>query len=130
MSDTAVEKRADVHEPEVVRDEPEVVFSPRIDIIEEGDKIILLVDMPGVDGGSVDVTVEKDTLTIDATPSLDMPEGYEPVSREFSLGRYRRDFTLSSDVDVAGISAKSRHGVLEVTVPKREEQKPRKIKIA
>lgn len=129
MSDKAIEKREE-QVPEVAEEHPEVVFSPRIDIAEDADGITLWVDMPGTDGGSVDVTVEKNTLTIEGTAGVDAPEGYELVSREYEVGKYRRDFTLSSDVDPDRITAKSRNGVLEVVIPKREEQKPRKIKIA
>jgi len=130
MSDKALEKRNEQSPTVETQADNEVVFTPGIDIREGDDSITLIVDMPGTDGSSVDVTVEKNTLTIEGTPSLEVPEGYELVNREYNIGKYRRDFTLSNDVDADKITAKSSNGVLRVVIPKREERKARKIKIA
>jgi HSP20 family molecular chaperone IbpA len=130
MSDKALEKRNEQSPTVETQADNEVVFTPGIDIREGDDSITLIVDMPGTDGSSVDVTVEKNTLTIEGTPSLEVPEGYELVNREYNIGKYRRDFTLSNDVDTDKITAKSSNRVLTVVIPKREERKARKIKIA
>lgn len=130
MSDKAVTKREETAPTVETRADDEVVFTPSIDIREDEESITLLVDMPGTDGSAVDVTVEKNTLTIEGTPSIDVPEGYELVNREYNIGKYRRDFTLSNDVDADKITAKSSNGVLSVVIPKREERKARKIKIS
>jgi HSP20 family protein len=61
---------------------------------------------------------------------VDAPQGYHLVGQEYGVGRFRRDFTLSSQVDTEGITAKVAHGVLEVTLPKQEAAKLRKIEIA
>jgi HSP20 family protein len=75
------------------------------------------------------VTVENNVLTLEGVATLDVPDGYESVGREYGVGRYRRDFTLSDDVSPQGIKARVSHGVLAVTIPKREEVKTRTIAI-
>lgn len=105
-------------------------FVPMVDICENPDAIRLMANMPGVDQKAVDVTVEKGVLTIAGKAELEAPEGYDLVGQEYAVGRFRRDFTLSEQVDTEGIKARMANGVLEVTLPKREEVKMRKIDIA
>ena len=85
--------------------------------------------MPGVDQQSVDVTVENNVLIIEGKGHIEKPEGYQLIGQEYGLGKYRRDFTLSNAVHTEGIKARVQKGVLEVTIPKREEVKARKITI-
>jgi HSP20 family molecular chaperone IbpA len=110
--------------------EPGKIFTPPIDISEDDNGINLAVDMPGTDREQVDVTVDNNTLVIEGRPvAVEAPDGYELVSREYEVGRYRREFTLSNDVDSDKIKARSRNGVLYVTIPRKEVQKARKIRI-
>jgi len=126
--DTKVAKK---QKQEVAKTEaPERIYMPAVDISEDADGIRLLADMPGVDEKSVDVNVENGVLSIEGKASIDEPEGYELVGQEYALGRFRRDFTLSDHVDIEGIKAKVKNGVLELSIPKREEVKTRKIEIA
>jgi HSP20 family molecular chaperone IbpA len=92
--------------------EPGKIFTPPIDISEDDNGINLAVDMPGTDREQVDVTVDNNTLVIEGRPvAVEAPDGYELVSREYEVGRYRREFTLSNDVDSDKIKARSRNGV-------------------
>ena len=109
--------------------ESETIYVPDVDIREDNECIRLEANMPGVDQESVDVGVDNGVLTIEGKARLDAPQGYELVGQEYGVGRYRRDFTLSDAVDSEGIKAKVRNGVLEVTLPKHERVKTRKIKI-
>jgi HSP20 family protein len=109
--------------------ETETTYIPDVDITESNECVHLVADMPGVNQASVDVTVENNVLTIEGQASVQSPEGYELVGQEYGVGKYRRDFTLSNDVDTENIKARVRHGVLEVTIPKREQVKTKKIKI-
>ena len=109
--------------------ETDVIFVPDVDITEDGDGLRLLANMPGTDSESVDVTVENNVLTIEGRACVDRPEGYELAGQEYGVGNYRRDFSLANSVDTAGIKARVKHGVLEVTIPKREEVKTRKVEI-
>jgi HSP20 family molecular chaperone IbpA len=123
-SATAGEEMQKTETPEM-----EAIYAPEVDITENNDCIRLVADMPGIDQKSVDVTVENNVLTIEGRGQVDPPEGYELVGREYGVGKYRRDFTLPDAVAADKIKARVRHGVVEVTIPKREELKTRKIAI-
>jgi HSP20 family molecular chaperone IbpA len=86
--------------------------------------------MPGVDPKSVAVSFENRVLTLEGQAHGEAPAGYQLVGQEYGIGRYRRSFTLTSAIDVEKIKARVRQGVLEVTLPKREEIKTRKIEIS
>lgn len=128
MADTQVAKR---EETSVQRPTPvtETVYVPDVDISESNDTIRLTANMPGVGQDAVEMTVENDVLTIEGVANVDVPEGHGLVGQEYGVGRYRRDFTLSDAVDASAIRARMQNGVLDVTIPKREEVKTRKIEI-
>ncbi len=107
----------------------DATYIPDVDISETEDCIRLVADMPGVDPSSVDVSVEHHVLTIEGTAHVDAPEGCNLVGQEYGIGKYRRDFTLADTVDTTNIRARVKNGVLELTLPKRDEVKTRKIKI-
>ena len=129
MAETAVAKKEESAVQKEADTRAETVYVPDIDIIEDKDSVHLVADMPGVDRDSIEITVENNVLTIEGKGLVDTPEGYDLVGQEFGIGRYRRDLTFSEDVDPDGIKARVRHGVLNVTLPKREQVKTRKIKI-
>ena len=109
--------------------ETERVYIPRVDICETADHFTVKADMPGVDGKSVEATVHNRVLTIEGWSRPEKPEEHETLGQEFGCGRYRRDFTLPDTVDSERIQARVKHGVLSVTLPKREEVKARKIQV-
>jgi HSP20 family molecular chaperone IbpA len=106
-----------------------MTYLPDVDIYEAGDEIHLRANMPGVDQHSVEVTVENNVLTVEGQAHIDEPQGHELAGQEYAVGKYRRDFTLSNDVDAGAVKARMQHGVLELTLPKREEVKKKQIKI-
>lgn len=115
-------------------DEAEVVrarrtFIPRIDIYSAGDEIVLVADMPGVDEHNVDVTLEKNLLTIRGRVVNQAPEGYNSVYSEYRIGDYERTFSLSDEVDRDKIEAVLTNGVLRLTLTKAEAAKARKIAV-
>lgn len=107
----------------------EAIYVPDVDIWENASQIRLVADMPGVDQNTVDVTVENNVLRIEGRPRLEAPAGYDLVGREYGHGKFHREFALSNAVATDGIKARVHHGVLEVTIPKRDEHKTRKIAI-
>ena len=129
MAETQVTKRDENAVQAAQAPETETTYVPDVDISESNEHIRLVADMPGVDQKSVDVTVENNVLTIEGNAQLEAPEGYNLVGQEYGVGKFRRDFTLSNAVDTNGIKARVSHGVLELTIPKREEVKTRKIEI-
>jgi len=129
MAETQVAKKEEQAVQTAQAPETDTTYVPNVDISESSDCIRLAADMPGVDRESVNVTVENNVLTLEGQARVEALEGYELVGQEYGVGKYRRDFTLTTEVDTEGIKARVRHGVLEVTIPKREEVKTRKIEI-
>jgi len=105
------------------------VYSPAVDIIEKNEDIFLLADMPGVDNESVEVTIEKDTLTIYGKVEPEVPRGMRLTESEYGVGVYQRTFSLSDEIDREHIQASVKNGVLRLTLPKAEAVKTRKIPV-
>lgn len=130
MSSTTVATRpADTNGSVDTHDREARSMRPRVDVIEDGSSITLLADMPGVPKDRLDIKVEGDTLTIDGTITTQAPEGLEPVYAEVRASRYWRAFTLSRELDPAGITANLADGVLTLRVPKQAHAQPRRIEI-
>jgi len=129
MTDKQIARREGQETLRTQTPDSEKIYVPNVDIREDSECIRLEADMPGVEQESVDVSVDNGVLTIEGRARLDSPQGCQWVGQEYGVGRYRRDFTLSDAVDVDGVKARVRQGVLEVTLPKREKVKTRKIKI-
>jgi HSP20 family protein len=108
---------------------PRKVFMPRADIFESGESVVILADMPGVDEKSVDITLEKNVLTITGTVEPMVPAGYELAYAEYEVGDYQRVFTLTDEVDREGITAVVKNGVLKLTLPKAAVARTRKITV-
>ena len=112
----------------VRREEQERYFQPATDILETAEGVTLKFDMPGVARENVDITVDKDTLTVIGRAEPEVAGN--AVYRETHIGDYRRQFTLSADMDPNKIEATMNHGVLTVAIGKAERAKPRKVQIA
>jgi HSP20 family protein len=109
---------------------PGPVFIPAVDILENQNEIMILADMPGVDGKDVNVDLENDVLTIRGAVSSLEDEKEASVYREFNWGDYFRQFTLAEMIDQEKIAAKMDNGVLRLTLPKKEKVKPKKIQVS
>lgn len=105
------------------------VYTPRVDIYETGDRLVLLADMPGVDTDDLDIRVESDELTIHGRVDETPVEGHQPAWREYGQGDYHRTFLLPEEVDTEKIDATLKQGVLRLELPKAESAKPRKIEV-
>lgn len=104
-------------------------LKPRIDLFEADDAIMLVADMPGVNEQDIEITLEKDHLTISGSMASWAPEGYRPVYSEFCQGEYMRSFLLSDNIDRDNIEASFKNGVLRLSLPKAEKAKTRKIMV-
>lgn len=103
-------------------------FSPDVDIYASDDTLVMAVDLPGVKKGDVTINLdENNALIIKAKNTFTEPEG--AVMKQYNIGDYYRAFQISDDYDKEKISATLENGLLEVTIPKREEVKPKKIEI-
>jgi HSP20 family molecular chaperone IbpA len=102
-------------------------LSPAIDIYETQEGLVVVADVPGLKKEDLDIEVENGVLTIHGKMSW-RGEG-EPLTQEFALYDYFRQFTLSDAVDQDRIVATLEKGVLKLTLPKMEHAKPRRIEI-
>lgn len=104
-------------------------FVPRADIYEADDQIVIVADVPGTSENSVDITLEKNILTINAYVEIDEKPGYALTYSEYEIGDYQRSFKLSDEIDRERIAATIHDGVLRVYLPKSTESRTRKINV-
>ncbi len=105
------------------------VYTPAVDIYETTEAIVLVADMPGVDESSVDVTLEKNVLTIYGRVQPWQFEGHSLRYAEYGIGDYQRSFTISNQIDWEHIEGWVSNGVLRLTLPKIGPSQTRKISI-
>lgn len=105
-------------------------WTPRVDIREDDGRFVIYVDVPGVDPKDVEVHMAKGILTIKGERVSDVKEEGKRYSRiERSHGLFHRRFALPDSADADGITASGKHGVLEIAIPKKAEQQPRRIQV-
>ena len=100
-----------------------------MDALRKGDRVHVRFDLPGIDPDSVDLTVERNQLTLTAERRWERQEGEEWLVAERPVGRFTRQLFLGDNLDAERIEANYEHGVLEVTIPVAEQAKPRKVSI-
>jgi HSP20 family molecular chaperone IbpA len=111
-------EKQEIVENDAERTRARPAFVPRTDIYESDDEIVLITDMPGVDEDTVDITVEKNILTVNGLVEATEPEGYTLSYAEYRVGDYQRSFKLSNEIDQEKIDATIKDGVLRLTLPK------------
>src|SRR5215470_11990410 len=105
-------------------------WTPSIDVAETQEKIIVRAEVPGMKQEDIQIEFENGLLTLRGERKLDKSESgvtYHRVERTY--GNFSRSFTLPHTVDSEKITAAYRDGILEITVPKKEEAKPKQIRI-
>jgi len=108
-------------------------WAPAVDIFEHEGHIVLKAELPGIDPKDVDIRVENNVLSLRGERKFESEsevkrEDYHRVERAY--GSFSRSFTLPNVVDTGKIKAESRDGVLMVTLPQKEEAKPKQISIS
>jgi len=105
-------------------------WSPAVDIYETGDSLVIRAEIPGVEKDDVSIEVKDSTLKLRGERKLEKEVKEENYHRmECSYGSFQRIFTLPTSVDQDKISANFKNGMLEVSLPRKEEKKPRQIEI-
>ena len=107
-----------------------VSWIPHVDIHEEAERFLVVADVPGVDGKDIEITAEKGVLTVRGerrTEKKATDEGFNRVER--AHGTFARRFTLPESADAEGIKASHVNGVLEISIPKRPQEQPRRISV-
>ena len=103
---------------------------PLADVREEDGQYVISMDVPGVDAKDIEVTMEKDVLSLRGTRGLpSVPDNNGYARRERPSGSFERRFVLPDGADAEGITAQGKNGVLQVVIPKRQKPRPRRIQV-
>jgi HSP20 family protein len=105
-------------------------MTPNVDIVEDQHKVTLWADLPGVSREKLEVKVHDGSLTIEAESVVPVPTNLQLAHSEVRAPYFSRTFTVSEDFDTSKVEASLKNGVLTLTIPRREESKPRRIEIA
>ena len=127
-SQTALQKdgrRTEVRQPEPTS---ALQYTPRVDIVEMEDELLLFADLPGVKPQDVDVRFENGELVLHGRCAPRQQE-VDYLLSEYGVGDFYRVFTVTEDIDADKISAELKNGVLTVHLPKAEVAKPRRITV-
>ena len=105
-------------------------FVPAVDIYEDAQKVMLKLEVPGIDQKDLDVRVENHKLTVKGERKFEKEEKEENFHRiERRYGSFYRDFTLPSTVDTESVAANYNAGVLKLELKKKPEAQPKQIEI-
>lgn len=119
-TETAVAKQDNVHVLEL---------TPAADIYESKEGATVYVDLPGVSREGLDISVDKNVMTISGTINLSAVDDLKPTYTDIPASAFKRQFTLSSEMDTSKIEASLNNGELKLFVPRSEAHKPRKITV-
>jgi HSP20 family molecular chaperone IbpA len=121
-------EKAEVASP-VEHTRPGPAFVPAVDIFENDKELTLLADLPGVKASDLHIGLKENVLTISGDVAPPEKAGETDVLREYRVGKYFREFTLSEVIDQGRIEAGLKDGVLTLRLPKVEAARPRKIEV-
>lgn len=100
-----------------------------MDAVRHGDQVFITFDLPGVDPDTIDLTVERDLLTVKAERRFVRAEGDQVLAEERRQGTFTRRVLLGDGLDTSRLEAAYDHGVLSVTIPVAQAAQPRKVAI-
>jgi len=105
-------------------------WTPAVNILEKEDGIVITADLPGLRAEDVEVTIENGVLTLKGERTLEeIAEGETYHRVERSYGKFERTFSVPNSVDAKKIEARFVNGEMTLSLPKRDESKPRSVKI-
>ena len=102
-------------------------FVPAVDVYEDDKKVVLKLEVPGIEEKDLDVRVENHTLTVKGERKFEKEENFHRIERRY--GSFYRAFTLPSTVDTESVDAKYEAGVLKLELKKKPEAQPKQIKV-
>jgi len=124
-----VQKQEEIPSDEMERTRSRRSFIPKADIYETDKEIIILADIPGANDKTVDITLEKNILSITAYIEPVRRDGFEIAYAEYEEGDYQRSFRLSDEIDRDKIEAAVSDGVLRLLLPKSLGARTKKISV-
>jgi len=125
-----IQKQETAPAEEMERTRSRRVFIPRSDIYENEQEIIVLADVPGANEKTVDITLDKNILSLNAFIEPVQTSGYDIAYAEYEEGDYQRSFRLSDEIDRDKIEATVKDGVLRLRLPKSQGMKAKKIAVS
>jgi HSP20 family protein len=102
---------------------------PPINVFQQGDNILAIIELPGVDKDKLQIEAKEYTIRISGTKAADYEEGASVHRREREAGQFDRTMSIPVKLDPDGIKAEYQDGVLALFLPRAESDKPRSIKI-
>ncbi|MDW3687808.1 Hsp20/alpha crystallin family protein [Cupriavidus sp. CV2] len=111
------------------RSTPTMTLLPAVDIVEDSSGVTLWADLPGVTKDKLAVNVHDGNLHIEAEAVVPTPPGLRVQHAEIRQPHFARAFSLSPDLDASKIEANLQDGVLKLTIPRRDEARPRRIAV-
>jgi HSP20 family protein len=106
------------------------VWTPAVDVYEDGHEIVIQVDLPGMTQEEIDIELTDDTLTIKGERKFADEDGREKYVRiERQYGAFQRSFTIGVPIKPDDVKASYRNGILELTLPKADQVKPKKVQV-
>lgn len=121
--DTAVSRR------DGDRPQRRVTLTPAVDVFEDSQGVTLWADLPGVTKDRLDVKVHDGKLFIEAEAVVPTPAGLRLQHAEIREPHFARAFSVGADLDVSKVDANLQDGVLKLTIPRREEARPRRVEV-
>lgn len=121
--DTAVSRR------DGDRPQRRVTLTPAVDVFEDSQGVTLWADLPGVTKDRLDVKVHDGNLFIEAEAVVPTPAGLRLQHAEIREPHFARAFSVGADLDVSKVDANLQDGVLKLTIPRREEARPRRVEV-
>ena len=106
-------------------------LTPAVDVIERANEFVVKADLPGIKKQDIHITLQDSVLTISAESKKETEEkqGERVIRRERRYGKILRSMQLGQDIDESGVKASFNDGVLELTLPKKEEVQPKKVTV-
>jgi HSP20 family protein len=102
---------------------------PPINVFQQGDDIVAIIELPGVDKNDLQIQAKENTIRIAGRKAVDLPEGVSAHRRERIFGEFDRTLSLPIQLDPDRIKAEYQDGILALSLPRSERDKPRTIKI-
>ena len=102
---------------------------PPLNVFRKGDDFVLIAEVPGISRTDLDLQIKGRTIRLSGTKTVKYPEKSSVHRRERLAGRFDRSVTLPIEIDPEGVKAECRDGILALSLPRAERDKPRSIKI-
>ena len=102
---------------------------PPINVFQQGDDIVAIVELPGVDKSNLQIEAKENTIRIAGKKAVDLPDGISVHRRERIFGDFDRTISLPIQLDPDGIKAEYQNGILALFLPRSKRDKPRTIKV-